>query len=78
MGPPAGPFSRPGRRDPGPRVSGGAGARSLYYMERFRGGWTWIFGENWKFISGVGVTRATDHLLGKDILGYRFHNKKKE
>jgi hypothetical protein len=37
------------------------------------------FGENWEFNFGVGVgvTQATDHLLIKAILGYRFHNKKK-
>ena len=36
------------------------------------------FGENWEFNFGVGVgaTRATDHLLIKAILGYRFHKKK--
>jgi len=36
------------------------------------------FGENWEFNLGVGVgvTQATDHLLIKCILGYRFHNKK--
>ena len=37
------------------------------------------FGRNWEFNFGVGVgmTQATDHLLVKAILGYRFHNKKK-
>jgi hypothetical protein len=37
------------------------------------------FGPNWEFNFGVGVgmTQATDHLLIKGILGYRFHNKKK-
>jgi len=37
------------------------------------------FGANWEFNFGVGVgvTQATDHLLIKAILGYRFHNKKK-
>ena len=36
------------------------------------------FGKNWEFNFGVGVgvTQATDHLLVKAILGYRFHNKK--
>jgi hypothetical protein len=36
------------------------------------------FGPNWEFNFGVGVgvTQATDHLLVKAILGYRFHNKK--
>jgi hypothetical protein len=36
------------------------------------------FGPNWEFNFGVGigVTPATDHLLVKAILGYRFHNKK--
>lgn len=35
------------------------------------------FGKNWEFNFGVGVgvTQATDHLLMKAILGYRFHNK---
>jgi hypothetical protein len=35
------------------------------------------FGRNWEFNFGVGVgvTQATDHLLVKAILGYRFHNK---
>ncbi|HXK06888.1 MAG TPA: hypothetical protein VMS37_31125 [Verrucomicrobiae bacterium] len=35
------------------------------------------FGKNWEFNFGVGigVTQATDHLLVKAILGYRFHNK---
>ena len=34
------------------------------------------FGKNWEFNFGVGVgvTQATDHLLVKAILGYRFHN----
>lgn len=34
------------------------------------------FGKNWEFNFGVGVgvTSATDHLLIKAILGYRFHN----
>jgi hypothetical protein len=34
------------------------------------------FGRNWEFNFGVGVgvTQATDHLLIKAILGYRFHN----
>jgi hypothetical protein len=33
-------------------------------------------GKNWEFNFGVGVgvTQATDHLLIKAILGYRFHN----
>jgi hypothetical protein len=37
------------------------------------------FGENWEFNFGVGVgvTQATDHLLIKAILGYRFNYKKK-
>jgi len=36
------------------------------------------FGKNWEFNFGVGVgvTQATDHLLVKAILGYRFHNKR--
>jgi hypothetical protein len=36
------------------------------------------FGRNWEFNFGVGigVTQATDHLLIKAILGYRFNNKK--
>lgn len=36
------------------------------------------FGKNWEFNFGVGVgvTSATDHLLIKAILGYRFNNKK--
>jgi hypothetical protein len=36
------------------------------------------FGKNWEFNFGVGVgmTQATDHLLVKAIVGYRFHNKK--
>jgi hypothetical protein len=36
------------------------------------------FGPNWEFNFGVGVgvTQATDHLLVKAILGYRFNNKK--
>jgi len=36
------------------------------------------FGKNWEFNFGVGVgvTQATDHLLIKAILGYRFNNKK--
>jgi hypothetical protein len=36
------------------------------------------FGEKWEFNFGVGVgvTQATDHLLIKTILGYRFHSKK--
>ena len=36
------------------------------------------FGKNWEFNFGVGVgvTQATDHLLVKAILGYRFHNSK--
>jgi len=35
------------------------------------------FGKNWEFNFGVGVgvTAATDHLLIKAILGYRFNNK---
>jgi len=35
------------------------------------------FGKNWEFNFGVGigVTQATDHLLVKAILGYRFHNR---
>jgi len=35
------------------------------------------FGKNWEFNFGVGVgaTQATDHILVKAILGYRFHNK---
>jgi len=35
------------------------------------------FGRNWEFNFGVGigVTQATDHLLVKAILGYRFHNR---
>ena len=35
------------------------------------------FGKNWEFNFGVGVgvTQATDHLLIKAILGYRFNNK---
>jgi hypothetical protein len=34
------------------------------------------FGKNWEFNFGVGVgvTQATDHLLVKAILGYRFNN----
>ena len=34
------------------------------------------FGKNWEFNFGVGVgvTQATDHLLVKAILGYRFHS----
>jgi len=37
------------------------------------------FGERWEFNFGVGVgvTQATDHLLVKAILGYRFESKKK-
>ena len=37
------------------------------------------FGSNWEFNFGVGVgmTSATDHLLIKGILGYRFNNKPK-
>jgi len=37
------------------------------------------FGAEWEFNFGVGVgvTQATDHLLIKAILGYRFHNKQK-
>jgi hypothetical protein len=37
------------------------------------------FGERWEFNFGVGVgvTQATDHLLIKAILGYRFNYKKK-
>jgi hypothetical protein len=36
------------------------------------------FGKNWEFNFGVGVgvTQATDHLLIKAILGYRFNNHK--
>ena len=36
------------------------------------------FGKNWEFNFGVGVgvTQATDHLLVKAIVGYRFNNKK--
>ena len=36
------------------------------------------FGKNWEFNFGVGVgaTQATDHLLIKAILGYRFHNNR--
>ncbi len=36
------------------------------------------FGKNWEFNLGVGVgvTQATDHLLVKAIVGYRFNNKK--
>ena len=36
------------------------------------------FGKKWEFNFGVGVgaTQATDHLLIKAILGYRFNNKK--
>jgi len=36
------------------------------------------FGKNWEFNFGVGVgvTGATDHLLVKAILGYRFNNNK--
>jgi hypothetical protein len=36
------------------------------------------FGPNWEFNFGVGIgmTQATDHLIVKAILGYRFHNKK--
>ncbi|MCU1234894.1 MAG: hypothetical protein JWP63_2861 [Candidatus Solibacter sp.] len=36
------------------------------------------FGPNWEFNFGVGVgvTQATDHLLVKAIVGYRFNNKK--
>ncbi|MGD0497150.1 MAG: hypothetical protein ABSC23_01815 [Bryobacteraceae bacterium] len=36
------------------------------------------FGAKWEFNFGVGVgvTRSTDHLLIKTILGYRFHSKK--
>jgi len=36
------------------------------------------FGKNWEFNFGVGVgvTQATDHLLVKAILGYRFNNHK--
>jgi hypothetical protein len=36
------------------------------------------FGKNWEFNIGigVGVTQATDHLLVKAILGYRFNYKK--
>lgn len=36
------------------------------------------FGKNWEFNFGVGVgvTQATDHLLIKAIVGYRFNNKK--
>jgi hypothetical protein len=36
------------------------------------------FGANWEFNFGVGVgvTQATDHLLVKAILGYRFNSKK--
>ncbi len=35
------------------------------------------FGKNWEFNFGVGVgvTQATDHLLVKAIVGYRFHNR---
>jgi Putative MetA-pathway of phenol degradation len=35
------------------------------------------FGKKWEFNFGVGVgvTQATDHLLVKAILGYRFHSK---
>jgi len=35
------------------------------------------FGKNWEFNFGVGVgvTQATDHLLVKAILGYRFNNR---
>ena len=35
------------------------------------------FGKKWEFNFGVGVgvTQATDHLLIKAILGYRFHSK---
>jgi hypothetical protein len=38
------------------------------------------FGKNWEFNCGVGVgvTQATDHLLIKAILGYRFNNKKND
>jgi Putative MetA-pathway of phenol degradation len=37
------------------------------------------FGKNWEFNFGVGVgvTAATDHLLVKMIVGYRFNNKNK-
>jgi hypothetical protein len=37
------------------------------------------FGKNWEFNLGVGigVTAATDHLLVKMIVGYRFNNKNK-
>ena len=36
------------------------------------------FGKNWEFNFGVGVgvTQATDHLLIKAIVGYRFNNNK--
>lgn len=36
------------------------------------------FGKNWEFNFGVGVgvTQATDHLLVKAILGYRFNNNR--
>ena len=36
------------------------------------------FGKNWEFNFGVGVgvTQATDHLLVKAIVGYRFNNNK--
>jgi hypothetical protein len=36
------------------------------------------FGKNWEFNFGVGVgvTQATDHLLVKAIVGYRFHHQK--
>jgi hypothetical protein len=36
------------------------------------------FGPNWEFNFGVGVgiTQATDHLLVKAIVGYRFNNRK--
>ena len=36
------------------------------------------FGSNWEFNFGIGigVTRATDHLLIKAILGYRFNSRK--
>jgi hypothetical protein len=38
------------------------------------------FGKNWEFNFGVGVgiTQATDHVLIKAILGYRFHNNRPE
>lgn len=52
----------------------------LHYQEQqFIPALDYDFGKNWEFNFGVGVgvTAATDHLLIKAILGYRFNNHDK-